>query len=239
MGLFAGQAQAEVITITVTTSSSTIVTTPFELPGATSSSVGIDTSVLNPLLTAAGSVFQFSSLGATSDFPGQTDVGGAFSLNGQIFIPAGTTSGDTVLSITATEGGFTAPTGPSGTLVSSTSGTFTQANGGSGTSFSMFNSTATNPLTLTATSANGSFNASTSTPVAPVSTGYTLTNQVSFAPVLPSSGSVAQPTVSFGIAATITATVIPEPGSIVMMLTGLPLPLVVMGLFRRHRRQVV
>jgi hypothetical protein len=240
MGLFAGQAQAEVITITITTGSSTIVTTPFELPGASSSSVGIDVSALNPLLTAAGSAYQFSSLGATSDFPGQTgDVGGALSLNGQIFIPAGTTSGDTALSITATEGGFTAPTGPTGTLVSSTSGTFTQANGGSSTAFSMFNSTSTSPVTLTAVGPNSSLNGTASIGVAPVSTGYTLTNQISFALPLPGSGSVAQPTDSFGVAATITATnVIPEPGSIVMMLTGLPLPLVVMGLFRRHRRQL-
>jgi hypothetical protein len=240
MGLFAGQAQAEVITITVTTGSSTIVTTPFELPGSSSSSVGIDVSALNPLLTAAGSAYQFSSLGATSDFPGQTgDVGGALSLNGQIFIPAGTSTGDTALSVTVTESGFTAPTGPVGTLVSSTSGTFTQANGGSSTANSMFNAIATSPVTLTATSANSSLNGTASVAVGPVSTGYTLTNNISFALPLPGAGSLAQPTDSFGVAATITAAnVIPEPGSIVMMLTGLPLPLVVMGMFRRHRRQV-
>jgi len=232
-GLFAGEVQAETITFTIIIPGHTLDLTAITTPSSTNPSQGatVDTAALNALLTADGSAYQFNSLGGGSNFPGSS-TSGSLTLGGSVFTMA---TGSTSLQIIETEGGFTAPTGPTGSLSSSTSGTFTQAVGGSSTAHSMFNSTATSPLTLTATTDNQSLQNGNSTGLAPVSTLYTLTNTISFA--LPLAAGTNVPTDSFGVGAVVTS-VIPEPGSIILMLTGMPLPLVVMGLFRRRRRQV-
>jgi hypothetical protein len=61
--------------------------------------------------------------------------------------------------------------------------------------------------------------------------GYTLANS----DVLSMKGSSLGATDQFTVASRFTARAIPEPASLVMMLTGMPLPLVVLGLLRRRR----
>jgi len=250
IGLIAGEARGEIITFTYQIGAGPVVTVPAALvtgspnPADLSKNVTVDVNALNPILAAAGSAYQFSSLGAVSDFPGMNNsMGGFLALNGQVFTPAGGTTGDLGLKITVHEDGFTAPTGPSGTLLSTTTGNFGQAPGGSHTSFSTFSTTipaltvSTSPITLSTVTGTEPKAGMNTVGVAPVSTLYTLTDTITLALPHSGAGSLTQPTDSFGVQATITA--VPEPASIVLLVTGMPLPLVVMGLFRRFRRQVV
>jgi len=197
---------------------------------------------INALLLAHGSEYQFgsllpapstTSLGGSSNFPGNT-VQGQLVLTGEIHSVAGGGS-DTVLKITETEADFTAPTGATGTLMSSSTGNFTnQPALGGHTASSAFNATSTPTYSVLSSGppVNGEAGAG-SVGVAPVSTLYTLTNVITFGLSHITTGNDIVD--SFGVTATISASTVPEPASLVTMLTGIPLPLVVLGLLRRRR----
>jgi len=187
---------------------------------------------VNGFLTANGSEYQFVSLGGSSNFPGNAMQGNLVA-TGEIHSAVGG-GPDTVLKLTETEADFTSPTGPSGTLKSSSTGNFTnQPAGGGHTASSAFNATSTPTYSVLSSmlAPNGEAGAG-SVGIAPVSTLYMLTNIATFG--LSPAGPINDIVDSFGVTATITASV-PEPASLVTMLMGIPLPLVVLGLLRRRR----
>jgi hypothetical protein len=244
IGLIAPEARSETITMTISLGGGA---THVVVNSAADPSKGFTVStaelaVINGFLTTNGSQYQFgatstatSVLGGSSNFPGTASQGNLV-LTGELHsIPGG--GADAVLKITETESGFTAPTGSLGTLTSSTVGNFTnELNTSKGeTVTSMFNATSTPSYTVlsdggvTNPGVNGG---PKSVPISPVSTLYTLANVVTFN--LSHAAGTSDVIASFGISAVIAT--VPEPASMVVFLTGMPLPLaVVFGLMRRRR----
>jgi len=232
VGVIATEAQAAPITMTIDVTggsflvdlvaTSTPTTYNVDAPGL---------AALNAFLLGAGSEYQFVSLGGSSNFPGNASLGNLV-LTGEIHSAVGG-GPDSFLKITESEDSFTSPTGPSGTLDSSSTGNFTlQPAGGGHTASSAFNATSTPSYAVLSSgvAVNGQAGAA-SVGVAPVSTLYTLTNVITFGLAAAGANDVID---SFGVTATITA--VPEPSSSVMLLMGLPVPLVLAGLLRRYRR---
>lgn len=237
IGLIAGEARAEVITFTIDIPGFTIDATPFTSPVAghpAGTAFTVDVNALNAVLAADGSAYQFSSLGGMSNFPG----GAAGSLILTYGVGTLLTGNNTSLKITETEAGFTSPPPGAGVLTSASGGTFLQGPGGTLTSSSSFNSTHTPDQTFTAVGDNFPFSRMNQVGV-PITTLYSLDNvaTISNLPLaVTTAGGVTNPSIGGSVSAIVSA--VPEPTSIVMLLTGMPLPLVVMGLVRRFRRQV-
>ena len=222
-------AHAEAISMTIMLGNGdTIPVDPLILSGASPTNYGtVDLTTLNGVLAADGSAYSFSALGGSSNWSGAAS-GGSLTLSGGISLS--TPGGVTGLTITETESGFITPSGPSGTLASSSTGNFNGAGpGNSHSASSQFNALPPIPAYTVASTISGPDHegAGASAPITSFSTPYTLTNTISFA--LSTNGA----TDSFGV--TSSATAIPEPASVVMMLIGLPLPLVGLAWLRRRR----
>lgn len=199
-----------------------------------SGSVSIAT--INSDLAHAGSIYRFSTsvpgagLSSTSNFPGGTT--GFLQTTGQINIVAGTNTAS--LSVDVTQSGFLNPTGTSGTLQSTASGTYVGMTGTT-TYTSDFQGTLATPLafTLTGTGSFSTTNPPPSMAVGAVPSGYELSNHF----VIAAAGAVGS-SLGFSGEAIIGASAVPEPASVVMLLTGMPLPLaIVFGLIRRRRAE--
>lgn len=243
LALSVREGRAETITMTIVTNGHTIVVTGSLVSSQTSTNFQVNTTNLNNLLTADGSAYQFSALGATSDWPGTTgSQGGSLSTSGGLYIPTTATGATGPLTITTTEDGFTAPTGPNGTLVSTETANFTNVpTGGTETYQSGFGPLPTTltlyptpPLSATSsgTTANN-WSPSATNSVGNVPSPYALGNTLT---INLTQNTAAQAQLGFSGAAQIFATTVPEPMGLVMMLTGMPLPLVVVGLLRRRLR---
>jgi len=206
--------------------------------GGTATSYGVvNLANLNQALANDGSAYQFTALGGGSNNPG-TAAQGQLNLTGGIEILAGTTNTNTTLIITETEDSFTNPSGTNGNLQSASSATFAnQAAGPGQTAMSSYNAISTNPYTVNSTGLNDT-NAEgnqTSMNVNASVIPYSLNNVLSFS-LVPQSG--LDVTDQFGLTATLTATSIPEPSSVAIMLTSMPVGIVLMGYFRRRRAAV-
>jgi len=237
MCLPAGQARAEAITMSISVNGGAL--TDLATFGGVGTSGGYtmnDAAItaLNGFLTTNGSQYQFSTsgatvLGGTSNFPGSTE--GQLTMSGTLL---SVQAGSALLTIVESESAFTSPTGPSGTLVSSSTGNFNhQPAGGGHTIFSSFNSTDTPTYLVSSLNSgnNQGTGGSASVGLSSVPTLYTLSNTITFGlgqgtPTLP---------VEDGFHAIATVTAISEPTSLVMMLTGMPVPLILLGILRRRR----
>jgi hypothetical protein len=201
---------------------------------------------INSFLAAAGSQYQFTELGGASNFPG-SPLPANMTLGGEIH-SVGANGPNKVLVLTETESGFTSPPpGTGSTLSSSSSGNFSnQSAGGGHEVFSSLSATPPPPtfptpsytVLSTGTGVNsGVTTGPKSAGVASIPTLYTLTNVISWGVSAPGLDhpSAAGPDVidTFGVTAQVAA--IPEPASLVMMLMGIPLPLVVFCMLRRRR----
>jgi hypothetical protein len=183
---------------------------------------------INAYLSANGSRYIFDDLGGGSNFSTATSQG-ILNVSGTI---ESISSGNGGLLLTETESGFTAPTGPTGTLTSSSTANLTNQATSGQTATSIYSNAG--PPAVTATAGPYSVpptGGSASAPVTPVATLYTLTNTASFTL---KAGTTTTP-VSDGFSVTATVTAVPEPASLVMMLTGIPIPLVIVGMLRRRR----
>lgn len=237
MGVTANEARAELISVTVSIGGGPVLTTD-ALATVTATSYNINSpagiAALNTFLSSNGSAYQFTNLGGASNFPGSTL--GLLGLSGLAFT-GGTLGTNTALTIHETESGFTAPTSPlGGVLGSSSSGTFTNQPAGSGqTASSSFNSTAT-PTYFVRSTGTGVNSGTTNGPASvgigpPLPSLYTLDNTLTLGLAIGTTG--VPVTDEFGVTAAVQ--VVPEPSTIVTMLTGLPLPLVMFALLRRRR----
>jgi hypothetical protein len=236
IGLTAREGRAETITMTLTWSGGSLTfdnTSPlFALPGSSSTSLLVNTNAVNTFLNANGSEVNFSSLGASSNFPGAPAPGtGTLSESGIAVLNG--TGAASAITVSVSEGGFLNPVGPSGTLSSAQAVIYTNvAAGATETSSSSYNALSTAPLVSTSTGpALQHYSLGNSLAIAPVGPGYSLDNTIAIN--FAGSPSPSAATNQFSVAATISA--IPEPTSVIMMLTGVPLPLVVLGLLRRRR----
>jgi len=252
VGIMAGQARAGTLTMVVSVGSDEFPITPgnpFAQAGSTNTALTVNTDALNAALAAVTDL-RFSDLGATSNNPGAAD-GAKLSQTGTAFLAAGV-SGSSSIRIDTYIADYTSPTGNNGTLMSSSTALFSNATAGDNQTFrSWFNPDnsvpATPPppgpgfivpsplLTFTTTGlVQDPFSGSAAnTPVGTVAPPYSLTNEI----VLTLTGSASQSAQDqFAGTTLLTANVIPEPASIVMFMTGMPLPLVVVGLLRRRRR---
>lgn len=248
VGLMASESRAETITLTITANGTPFVITNIPIPtGApaalvnpptSATSLSINTGNLN-LLLAGVSNYQFTELGVTSNWSGTSDlVAGAFlKIGGTLVLPAGLAPDAVPLTISATEDNYLLPVGPSGTLTTTANANYAGAAAGSNQTANTgsFNATTLTTSDLPLTAGNPNPRAAASMGVGAVAAGFTLDTSVALNLVAASAGSNAANT--FAVTATVTAAV-PEPASMVVMLTGMPLPLAVVGFLLRRRRAV-
>jgi hypothetical protein len=217
---------------------------PFATSSATSYNVS-DLTGLNMALDTAGSKYNFSSVGGlsgTSNFPGST-IGQAI-LTGTV--NAEGTGSNGTLTLTETVRGFTSPIGPLGTLASSSTADFTNVSAGMGETVSSFfgsnTVTTAGPYSLLSSSdiTENTQSGSASQGLTPVTTLYTLENSIRFSlvatPGVVNPDVPAAPSDDFSTSATVSlaVTAVPEPASVIPLLTG---ALGLLGYGWRRRRQ--
>jgi hypothetical protein len=211
----------------------------------------------NPNLIVVSAAFSTASTGVslTGLQASTTTTATSTSLNLQgTATLVGTTSDNYTVTVTAFNNGYTTPAANTlGVLSQSESGTYTFTTGGnsqtqSQTFISWYNSANPSTPTLsgptpglqtigipTASSStlSGSQNVPGSTTFSPYITPYALTSTLTLH--ITGTGNANNSIVGFQGSATLMA--VPEPASLVMMLTGMPVPLMVLGVLRRRKAQ--
>jgi len=236
LALAAAEARAASLTLTITESAGgasvqILDNTALDLD-PTVGVIDVNTPGLNPLLAN----YSFTALGATSNAPGSSEQA-ALTQDGTARLLFGRTGS---ITITASDVDYNLPTGAGGTLNSSASDTFTNATAGNSHSFtSWFNPSNTlnatdvpSPtVTLLATTTpnpNSHSGDAAPTPVT-LTAPYGLTNS---AVITLTGGTSARPAqIQFTGSTTISA--IPEPASLALMLTAVPVTL--FGALRRRK----
>jgi hypothetical protein len=238
IGLGAREARAESIIMTVEWSGGSLtfdsmVVSPFVLT-ASSTQLLINTSAVDLYMSSHGSAVVLSNIGATSNFPGGIPNPLEATLTVQGVLQYSGSGTATSVLITTSESGFTTPSGEPGTLSNTqstilaptvlpiTSGNENVASTASGPGAS---------TGLLATNKIPGDTLSNSAAIASIPSTYSLGNvlHVDLTGSTPGAGTTAQ------FQTLTVASAIPEPASIILMLTGMPLPLVVLGLLRRRR----
>jgi len=235
LGLTAREASAGTLTLTVyegTGTSGTVI----------GSAIGIEKSVnltnINSDLSSHGySAYSFGTQGLTGQSNNSNPSGDAFVLlSGNMTVSTTGTGAGKAITIVLTEGGFNTPSGSKGgTLTTTDSSNYATVSTSTQTGYSTFSDSSSPPVTATTPTVNNSSGSSTmssSVGVSPYVTPFTLTTIVTVA--LTTTNSTGGGDALTGKA--ILAGSVPEPASMVMLMTGMPLPLVVMGLLRRRRR---
>jgi hypothetical protein len=224
MGFSGSQAQAGSISLSVDLNGVVIYTATSVSPDQSVSAALV---TLNDALKAHGSAYVFSSLSANSNYQG--DGTGFLQTTGQLST-SGTGTTAATLSIDTSQVGFTAPLGANGMLMSTASGSYINTVGSS-TYTSDFQGTNTTPLpyTLAGTGSYSTPNPPPTVGIGTVPTGYSLSNHFSISLTKASN-------LTYGFSGEAIVTAVPEPSSVVMFLTGMPLPLaLVIGAIRRRR----
>jgi hypothetical protein len=240
LGLSASESRAETMTLTVSLNGTQI----YSVTGADSQSVTADTSTGGALNSALlGTGYVFTGLSGSSNWTSTT--GGSFSFvsdSGILQAAAGGTGG--TLTIVVSEDGFVSPASGTGNqLISNQTAIFTGATSSSTQTYvgnftdsgSVNQNLGTSPASLLGTTSAAQ--AATGTlALGAYATPFTLTNTTTITLGSASTDPTFPGNVNFTGTTSVTAGgVIPEPASLVMMVTGMPLPLVVMGLLRRRR----
>jgi hypothetical protein len=223
-GFMANRAEAGSITLSLDLGGVVLVSATSVSPDQTVAFSASDIANANADLIAAGSAYRISGLSANSNFTGGAT--GFLQISGQIAIGVvGNTN--LALSLDATQSGFLAPVGPNGTATTSSVADY--AGGATGTSTytgDFQGATLPSPLVLSGTGSSSS----APTAIGSVPSGYSLSSHYSL-----NLGDVHTASVGVTGTTTVSAATVPEPASVVMLLTGLPVPLVFMGLLRRRK----
>jgi len=237
--LIAGRAQAGILEMDLTVGANTIqiLQGGFYDTGGNPDTITVNTSALNATLAGLGDGnLTFSDLSANTNNPGDP--------TGATLIQTGTalvSSGTVAFSIVAFQTDFVVPSGNVGTLSSSAGGTFTKTSTGDSTAFtSYYDPTNTGALTVPsptltypAPNTNGNSGYGSSAPdtmVGSVVPGYALVNQIQVS-LTGSSSKIGKD--QFTGSTVLFATAVPEPSSVLMLISALPVGL---GLARRFRR---
>jgi hypothetical protein len=241
MGLTAREARAGNITMVLTWTGGSLTfdntSSTYALSGSSTQSLQVNIPQVNSYLASHGSAITFTgTFGASSNYPGGIPVATQATLNENGTAVLSSATGATDLSITVSQTGFLVPSGPPGTLTSGQGAIFNNmAAGDTQTTNSSYNASDTAPITSTSSGTQlQAFSPTNSLPVATIGSGYALNDTVTinFANSTPGPGTYD----IFGVAGTLTSSaIVPEPAGLLLMLTGLPMPLVVMGLLRRRR----
>jgi len=238
MGLMANQAHAETMTLTVYSGAGTTGAVIFTMTGATSTAVapgpdggatGIDT--LNGNLHAIGfGAYTFSALGGSSNFTSSPILDQHILVTGGLTVTSGGTGEGAPITVVVSEDGFTQP--PIGKTLADAAGASFGGATGSSANTGLFSGTpsSVSPSTITDTTSPIS---SASAPITSLPIPYTLTSETVISLTSVSTDPAVPGTLTFSNQVTVTG--VPEPASLVMMLTGMPLPLVVLGILRRRR----
>jgi len=229
VGLMGNQAHAGAITLSIDLNGTVLFS---------ASSTGADQTVtlstaavnaVNAALTAAGSDLRLTSASANSNFTGGST--GFLQTTFQASVAAtGSDVGE--LSVDTTQSGFLSPLGANGKMTSTAGGNYAGVASGNVTYTSDYQGTLSPTLTFAASGGSTSFSGSTpAVSIGTVPSGYMLSNHWVISPSDTPGGTVGGTgSVILGAGA------VPEPASVVMLLTGMPLPLaIVFGLIRRRR----
>lgn len=185
-----------------------------------------------------------TSLGATLNEVGSSTslvVNGTATLN---------TTDTYTITVTATAINITSPAGGLSPMVSTSSGgnfsgttaSSTQTQNYTGyynpnnTLYSMAGTTPGTQTILVPNTVNGNSDLSSNSPGTATPPSYITPYGLTDTLVLTLKGSNTSPTDVFRGTTTISVSSIPEPASVVMMLTGMPVPLIVLGMLRRRRK---
>jgi len=232
-GLMAGEARAESLILSVFAGTDTTVAPIFTTTGG-ANSVTANIVSLNSSLAGAGfGAYSFTNLGGSSNNPGSTSDGAFIITSGNLVVTSGGSGESTPITVVLSEGGFTLPSSSSTLLDTGTANiagasdalqrTVGQFKDAAGTTVTTPLGTLTSTGVVTNTAALGTY-----------VTPFTLESQTILS--LDAASSTGPGSNGFSQKVTVAAgSVVPEPASIVMMLTGMPLPLVLVGLLRRRR----
>jgi len=204
--------------------------------------ITVNTQALNALLVAGShGNLTFSSLGVNSNNPG-APTGATLIQDGTALVSAGTVT----FSLVAFQTDFFIPSGNNGTMQSSASTTFTKTSTGDNTMFTSYFSgdnsgtvatgLASPTLAFLAPNTNTNMSYSDDAPVTPLGTisgPYGIVNQ--FTVTLSGSTSKVGKDQFTGSTVINATPVVPEPASVVMMMSAFP---IAFGLVRRYRRRV-
>jgi len=262
MGLAPTEARAGALSAVIIIPGATLaVTGPFGTVTMDAAGTHLEYNVpaINGFLAANGSALRFATgSGASSNQNIATNASGAVLGSAGSVGVVPTSAGTTTMSIVVFQTDWNTPSGTSGTLFNSGKTTFTNTATGDTNSYnSWYDNTNTGtsgppsftPLGLPAglvTNTSTGLNPNsppgvpadqTSAAISPFITPFALTNMTNIA--LTNTG-MAGETDAYGVQTKVAAAgIIPEPSSVVLMLTSMPLPLVVLGIMRRYRRAAV
>lgn len=239
-GLLASEARAAAtISMTITLGNGdTIDVDTFRTGGSATDYGVVNLALLNSTLASDGSAYTFTAFGGGSNNAG-TSTQGQLTMTGGIEILSTNTNTDTALTINETEGSFTAPSGKTGTLQSASSATFAnQAAGPGQTATSDYNTITTSPYSVNSKGVNDTSGEGnqTSTSIPAWVTPYSLSNSLSFS-LVPQTG--LDVTDQYGLTATVNTLAIaavPEPSSVVLVLSSMPVGIGLAGYLRRRQR---
>jgi len=255
MGLSGGQAHAGTLTAILSWGGGagqqlTITGGPFATLATNNGveSLTFNTTALNAYLSTHGSGLTYQSGSGIADNEPSATTTAALVSNGTLVLR---NPGATTMTVTAFMTDFTSPM-PQTTLSSTGSGTFVGSATGDNSSFtSWYNSNNTapttssgagivsaGPATTTVTTGGAGTNPTSTTPPGGSSNSalgfsatFSLTNQEVIS--LTRTGNVVA--TAYGGETIVLGSIVPEPASIVMMLTGMPVPLIVLGMLRRRK----
>jgi len=183
---------------------------------------------LNATLISDGSAYRITQLSADSNFSGGAT--GFLQINAQLAIGNnGTTA--VPLSIDATQSGFLSPLGPNGTIQNAVGGSNSLGAAGGTLSYTGDFQGVLSPAVPITLNGTGSFSSSNGPmSIGAIPSGYSLSSHLII-------NMLDDPLTTLGVTGTTTvmAQSVPEPASLVMLLTALPVPLVFMGLLRRRK----
>jgi len=233
-GFMASEAQAETLTLSVYAGTNTTVAPIYTVTGTSPTAVTANTGILNSDLAGAGfGAYSFTNLGGSSNNPGDNTVGSFILTSGNLTVTSGGSGEGTAITVVLSEGGFTLPASSSSLLdraQSNVAGASMSSQMSTGTFTDATSTTVSTPLiTLGTTGGDMTHTSSLGTYVTP----FTLESQTTLAMTAASASGPGSN--GFSQKVTVGASAVPEPASLVLMLTGMPLPLVVLGLIRRRR----
>jgi len=246
IGLMAGESRAGTLTLSVYSGAGTGGTLIDSFTGG-STSINLNPtqlSTLNTDLHAAGfGAYNFNSLSGLSNNPG--DAALAFiQVSGQLAAATTGTGMGADITVVLNEDSFNAPSAAAGNKLVNAGTANYKGNTPGGSSSNTTNTgnffqpvAPSNQVTTTAPSLPSTGapidnpNSGSETGLGPYATPFSLESETVLRLTATPGGAGA----TNGFTNTVSVTAIPEPASLVLMLTGMPLPLVVLGLLRRRR----
>jgi hypothetical protein len=220
LGFMGNPAQASTITLEVYLGSSPVFSETISGTG------NVSVSGANSALSGSG--YDITSLSVTAD-------SSLVTTNGMVKL-VGSAAPTAALTISVVERGLVGPPMTTGAVDSSASGNFNNLATGTATVTSYYQMSSLGTTTGTASGGTTGFSGSNpELPVGQLPSTYSLANSVTLMDLSKASTGTTH-NVLFADAVILNTTAVPEPSSVVLLLTGMPLPMgIIFGLIRRRR----